>query len=119
MIGNGAFGNLAALTDVPAKTYMHKHNNTLRIPNEILKAFDYADQHCGFNEVLKQITYPPRDKIYIPGNPERNNHKRQDACFTQPPKTPALIKESVNALCYGGCATWSTAKNYLTHKRDW
>lgn len=98
---------------------MHEQNDILKIPQDLLEAFDKADQECGFTKVLQQLKYPPQGKIIIPGNPEGNNYKRQDDCFTRKPDTPALILESVNKLCYGGCATWSTASNYLNHTIPW
>lgn len=113
------FGNGAALTDVTVGTYIHEQNIILRIPQDLLKAFDKADLQCGFSQVLEQLTYPPRGKIVIPGNPEGDNFKRQDKCFSQKPDTPALILESVNDLCYGRCATWSTANNYLNRSLPW
>lgn len=118
-IGDGTFGNIAAQSDVAINTYLHEHKKLLQIPHKILTAFDHADRQCGFDKVLRQMTYPPRGKIHIPGNPELNNFKRQDDCFPRDPNTPALVNESVNTLCYGGCATWSTAANYLGYKKPW
>lgn len=110
---------MAALTDVTVNTYMQEQKDILGLPQEVVGAFDLAGQRCGFDRVVKQLTYPPRDKIKIPGNPELNNYKREDDCFKGNPNTSALIQESVNAVCYGGCATWSTAYNYLMKKRSW
>lgn len=98
---------------------MHEQNGILKIPHDILAAFDYADRQCGFDRVLEQIQYPPSGKISIPGDPEGGNYKRQDECFPKNPDTPTLINKSVNTLCYGGCATWSTAYDYLRHKKPW
>lgn len=98
---------------------MHEQNSILKIPQAILVAFDKADQQCGFTEVLKQLTYPPHGKIIIPGNPEGANFKRQNQCFPSAPDTPDLVLESVNAVCYGGCATWTTADDYLNHANPW
>ena len=119
MIGDGNFGNVAALTDVTIDAYMQEQNGILELPPEIVGAFNLASKKCGFDRVVNQITYPARGKIRISGNPERNNYKRQDACFEGNLNTPALIQESVNAVCYGGCATWSTAYNYLMKKKPW
>lgn len=118
-IGDGSFGNLAAQTDVAINAYLHEQKKLLQVPQEILNAFDHADRQCGFDKVVRQIRYPPRGKIHIPGAPEGNNFKRQDTCFPRDPDTPSLINESVNALCYGGCATWATASNYLRYKKPW
>lgn len=118
-IGDGSFGNFAAQTDVAINAYLHEQKELLQVPREILHAFNHADRQCGFDKVLRQIQYPPRGNIQISGSPEGNNFKRQDDCFPRNPDTPALINESVNALCYGGCATWSTAANYLQYKKPW
>lgn len=118
-IGDGSFGNYAAQTDVAINAYLHEQKKLLQVPQEILNAFAQADRQCGFDKVLRQITYPPRGRINIPGNPEQNNFKRQEDCFPRNPNTAALINESVNTLCYGGCATWSTASNYLNYTKPW
>lgn len=118
-IGDGSFGNIAAQTDVAIGAYLHEQKKLLQIPQAILNAFDDADRQCGFDKVLRQMTYPPRGKIHIPGSPEQNNFKREDACFSPNPDTPTLINASVNAVCYGGCATWSTASSYMSHKKPW
>lgn len=120
VIGDGNFGNVAALTDVTINAYMQEQNVTLELPHELVGAFDLASQKCGFDRVVKKITYPARDKIKISGNPERNNYKRRgNICFKGNLNTSALIQESVNAVCYGGCATWSTAYSYLMKKKPW
>lgn len=110
---------MAALTDVTITAYMQEQNDTLKLPQEVGGAFDLASQTCGFDRVVKQLTYPIRGKINISGNPERNNYKRQKACFNGNPNTSALIQESVNAVCYGGCATWATAYDYLIENKPW
>ena len=98
---------------------MHEQNRILKIPRDFLTAFDHADRQCGFDKVLEQIRYPPSGKISIPGDPEDLNYKRQDDCFPGDLDTPARINVSVNALCHGGCATWTTALDYLQHKKPW
>lgn len=119
VIGDGNFGNVAALTDVAVFAFLKEQQDLLKLPQEILGAFELADQQCGFDQVIDQITYPPRGKIRIPGNPEQNNYKRDGSCVTSNPNTSSLIQESVNALCLGGCATWQTAYNYLTNQKPW
>lgn len=127
-IGDGTIGNLAAQSDLSVGTFLHQQANFLTIPQNILDAFSHADQECGFDEIIQQLGYPPTGIAHISGNPEGENfrlrknpkvNKRQDACFHQNPNTPALINQSVNADCYGGCATWSTAGNYLRNKQPW
>lgn len=89
------------------------------MPDGILNAFDVADRHCSFAKVLDQLKYPPQGKISIPGNPEGDNYKRQEGCTPNSLNTPAQILQSVNDLCYGGCATWSTANKYFGNKNPW
>lgn len=119
MIGDGNFGNVAAATDVTINAYMQEQKDTFKLPQDIASAFDHASQKCGFDQVVKQVTYPVRDKIKIPGNPEQNNYKRQSNCFKGHVDTPANIQESVDAVCYGGCAIGPTAFQYLMKKKRW
>lgn len=120
VIGDGNFGNVAALTDATVNTYMQQHKDTLELSQEVIGAFKLANQHCGFDRVVEQLTYPPRGKIEISGNPELNNYKRQkNFCFSGNPNTSTMIQESVDAVCYGGCATWMTAYSYLMKKNSW
>ncbi|KAL8947507.1 MAG: hypothetical protein Q9183_007781, partial [Haloplaca sp. 2 TL-2023] len=122
-LGNPTLGNNAAMTSVVINSYLHQKNvnDTYKIPQNLLDAFDDADQQCGFDKVMSQIKYPPAGKILIPGNPEGANfrmlQKRQIQCFDQSPNTPALINASVNAPCSLGCATFATAINYLSSER--
>ncbi|MCJ1348723.1 hypothetical protein MMC31_006956 [Peltigera leucophlebia] len=118
-IGDGLFANAAALTDVSVNAFLHEHKGILNISQEIIEAFDHADRQCGFDDVLRQVQYPPHGKITIPGNPELGNFKRQvNDCSNVAPTTPELIDSSINSPCYGGCATWSTAYAYLKSKID-
>ena len=122
-MGDGSFGNPAAITDAVATAYLNEHNMTLKIPQGVLDEFDQAAQVCGFTHLLKEASYPPSGPLTVPGNPEGENYrfmKRQDATndngCPQDPDTPALLKQSIS-LCNGGCATWTTATNYLTANR--
>ena len=121
VIGDGTFGNVAAQTAVTVTAYMQEQNDTLKLPQEIASTFDHASRECGFDQVIKQITYPVRDTIKIPGNPERRNYKRwiTTDCFKGSLDTPAMIQKSVNAICYGECATEATAYHYLLQKKPW
>ncbi|KAK4694013.1 hypothetical protein P7C71_g3488, partial [Lecanoromycetidae sp. Uapishka_2] len=116
-IGDGTFGNAAAATDVVMTTYLHEQNSILNIPADLLAAYDQGDEKCGFTKVLQQgLAYPPAGKIQIPGNPEGENYrlkKRQLGHCVLLPDTPALVNESIS-LCNGGCATWTTALDYLS-----
>jgi len=122
-LGDGSWGNAAALSSVAMGTYMHSQSTRLNIPNDILSVFSTADHTCGFDTVLQQAAiYPPKAKIEIPGNPEYFNYrlKRRDmidaldaACDTDP-ITPAEVSNSIlNSSCYGPCATHSTAMDYM------
>ncbi|KAL8733368.1 MAG: hypothetical protein Q9166_002192 [cf. Caloplaca sp. 2 TL-2023] len=118
VLGDPTLGNNAAMTDVVTTTYLHQQATYYKIPAPILSAFDAADRQCGFDKIMNQLTYPPKGKITIPGNPEglnflKRKEKRQNPCFDKFPGTPALINSSVNAPCSVGCATYTTAFAYL------
>lgn len=130
-IGDGSWGNAAAMSSVAMGKYMETHKHRLNIPTDILSEFSAADKICGFDTVLnKANVYPPQGKIHIPGNPEYVNYRRalnQDlarrdlaglgivngSCDADP-STPAEVRSSIlNSSCYGPCATFSTAENYM------
>ncbi|KAL8670154.1 MAG: hypothetical protein Q9168_005287 [Polycauliona sp. 1 TL-2023] len=122
VLGDPTLGNIAAMTDAVTTTYLHQIAPLYKIPQPILSAFAAADQQCGFDKVMSQLTYPPAGKVQIAGNPEGFNYllkrekqiqKRQVACFDEVPTTPKLINSSVNAPCSIGCATYTTAFAYL------
>ncbi|KAL8751205.1 MAG: hypothetical protein Q9199_006581 [Rusavskia elegans] len=122
VLGDPTLGNTAAMTDVVTTTYLHQFAALYKIPLPILSAFAAADQQCGFDKIISQLTYPPTGKIHIPGNPEGLNfllkhkqrkRKRQVPCFDAIPDTPSLINDSINAPCSIGCATYTTAFAYL------
>ncbi|KAL9122525.1 MAG: hypothetical protein Q9187_000925 [Circinaria calcarea] len=123
-LGNPTFGNAAAMSDVVVDTYLHRQEQILDIPQDILSAFSQADNQCGFTEVLGHMTYPPSPgPIVIPGNPEGQNSalsRRQEGASNDSscnvlsaPTTPAAINESIYGPCFGPCATFTTALNYL------
>lgn len=106
---------------------MRQQNQVLGVPQDVLSVFDEADQVCGFTNVLEQASYPPGNKIFLPGNPQGENFRlrsRQDNASssddgcTKKPDTPAAIKESIDD-CNGGCATATTAQNYLAGLKPW
>src|SRR5436190_9007001 len=124
-IGNGVFGNSAAMSDVVAGSYLRSNSALLGIQEDILNTFSTAEHLCGFDSVLEQGNqYPPRGPIHIPGNPENLNFKRWrrdeplDAASTTicsiDPTTPLAVFSSIlNSTCYGPCAAFSTAADYL------
>ncbi|KAJ5231633.1 Peptidase S10 serine carboxypeptidase [Penicillium citrinum] len=125
-LGDGSWGNAAATADVAMGTYLHTQATKLNIPKDILSAFDSADHICGFTQALKEAeVYPPKSKIHIPGNPEHMNYRRDihrrdlltagdGSCDTSPSNASAISHSILNSTCYGPCATFSTAMNYLT-----
>jgi carboxypeptidase C (cathepsin A) len=122
-LGDGSWGNAAAMSSVAMGAYMRSQATGLKLPGDILSAFNAADQSCGFDDVLAQAqVYPPKGKINIPGNPENFNYRRRrrdmtdvlNASCSISPKTVAEVNESIfNSTCYGPCATYSTAMDYV------
>ncbi|KAF7713196.1 Carboxypeptidase [Penicillium ucsense] len=123
-LGDGSWGNAAAMSSVGIGAYMQSQAKMLKIPRDILNAFAAADQVCGFDEVLAQATnFPPHGKITIPGNPENFNYRRRrrrdmnnvvDSTCSISPKTVGDIDRSIfNSSCYGPCAVYSTAMDYM------
>jgi carboxypeptidase D len=123
-LGDGSWGNGAAMSSVATGQYLRSQSSLLRIPEDVLSVFSEADETCGFNGVLaKSAIYPPQGKIEIPGNPEYFNLKRQRRDLTNAlnatcdigPTTPEEIRTSIfNSTCYGPCATFSTAMDHMT-----
>ncbi|KAF7521382.1 hypothetical protein PCG10_008318 [Penicillium crustosum] len=121
-LGDGSWGNGAAMASVAMGKYLRSQLGLLQIPENVLSVFDEADETCGFNEVLaKSAIYPPQAKIHIPGNPEYFNIRRRDltnavnAACDIAPTTPEEVRSSLfNSTCYGPCAAFSTASDYLT-----
>ncbi|KAJ6002675.1 Peptidase S10 serine carboxypeptidase [Penicillium sp. IBT 35674x] len=126
-LGDGSWGNAAAMSSVAMGTYMNSQASRLDVPKKILGAFALADEFCGFDSVLEAArTYPPVGKIQIPGNPEYVNYRRQlrrrgdtnlgilDGSCDANVSTPHEVVNSIlNSSCYGACATFSTAENYM------
>lgn len=112
------------MSDVVTSTYIRQHKYTLGVPQDILTIFNEADQECGFKGVLKQLTYPPKGPIFIPGNPEGENFKlvkrqaaasRCDLNVT----SPVGLNQSIYGPCYYSCATFSSAVDYFNATRPW
>ena len=128
-IGDGVFGNNAAMAAVTAVKYMKTQQAELGIPQDIMDAFDFGDRACGFDSVLRRANiYPPRNTIYIPGDPEHLNFKRgssdmalslQDtntdsgSCNINPNTSSKVLDSIFNSPCHGPCATFSTAADYM------
>ncbi|CAG8376452.1 unnamed protein product [Penicillium salamii] len=125
-LGDGSWGNGAAMSSVATGRYIRSKSALLDIPEDILSVFAEADETCGFNGVLAEsAVYPPKGKFVIPGNPEFFNLKRRRRDLTNAlnaacdigPTTPEEVRTSIfNSTCYGPCATFSTAMDYMTTK---
>lgn len=123
-IGDGSWGNAAALSSVAMGSYLTSQSSHLKIPKDILSAFTSADHECGFDTVLEQArTYPPTGKIHIPGNPENINYRRfrrdvtsimNSSCDIYPPTPKKILDSILNSTCYGPCSTHSTAVDYIS-----
>lgn len=128
-LGDGTFGNSAAMSSVAMGSYLKSRSSMLGIPDDILAAFSEADAICGFDEVMKQAnTFPPNGLIGIPGDPENINRRSVERRDLDPildgtcdihPVTPEQVKFSIlNSSCYGPCATFSTAMDYMQTASD-
>ncbi|PGH36308.1 hypothetical protein GX50_00813 [[Emmonsia] crescens] len=127
-VGNGIFGNNAAMADVAVGAYLEMHAASLNIPQDIVHAFSSADHICKFDTVLEEANeYPPHGPISVPGNPENLNFRRDEPCRAPSdsdagpmaecnvhPTEPNAVMESIlNSTCHGPCATFSTAADYF------
>ncbi|KAL1960216.1 hypothetical protein VTO42DRAFT_8759 [Malbranchea cinnamomea] len=132
-IGNGVFGNNAAMSATVTTSYLREQASTLGIPADIFEAFSAADDACGFASVIRKGSeYPPQEPISLSGNPENLNFKRQvrstavlrrdtnnpieeeeELCNIIPTSPESVMESILNSPCYGPCATFSTAADYL------
>jgi carboxypeptidase C (cathepsin A) len=122
-LGDGSWGNAAAMSSVAIGAYMRSQATALKLPKDIVAAFEAADQVCGFDGVLAQAQlYPPKGNINIPGNPENLNYRRRKRDMTDvlnascsiSPKTASEVNTSIfNSACYGPCAIYSTAMDFV------
>ncbi|KAL2013819.1 hypothetical protein VTN00DRAFT_1344 [Thermoascus crustaceus] len=128
-LGDGTFGNSAAMSSVAMGSYLKSQSSMFGILDHIVTAFSEADAICGFDEVMKQAnTSPPKGLISIPGNPEDINRRSVERRDLDPildgtcdihPVTPEQVKFSIlNSSCYGPCATFSTAMDYMQTASD-
>ena len=124
-MGDPTIGNYAAMIDVPIAEYMYQQRATLHLSDTIGAVFDIAAYICGFDQVLQELTYPPSKTISIPGDPEGLNYKlakRQGSPICVElltPTTAAQVNASIFDGCFGPCATWTTAQNYMNATRAW
>ncbi|EAU34553.1 predicted protein [Aspergillus terreus NIH2624] len=126
-LGDGTIGNPAAMSTVTIGAYLESQRARLDLPDDILSVFADADDSCGFTHVLDQANhYPPQqDPIRIPGNPEYLNYKRRSlerrglgatlngTCAIDSPTPDAVEASILDSSCYGPCATFSTATDYM------
>ncbi|EPS28704.1 hypothetical protein PDE_03650 [Penicillium oxalicum 114-2] len=123
-IGDGSWGNAAAMSSVGIGAYVQSQAAMVKIPTDILDAFAAADQVCGFADMLAQAKiYPPEDKFTIPENPENFNYRRRrrrdmtdvwNSTCSITPRTVGDVNMSIfNSTCYGPCATYSTVMDYM------
>ncbi|KAL4888994.1 Alpha/Beta hydrolase protein [Aspergillus ambiguus] len=126
-LGDGTVGNPAAMSAVTIGAYLESQRWLLNIPDDILSVFADADETCGFTHVLEQANhYPPQqDAIQVPGDPEHLNYKRRSfqprrlgaaingTCSIQSTTADAVADSILNSSCYGPCATFSTATDYV------
>ncbi|KKK25347.1 hypothetical protein P175DRAFT_0505062 [Aspergillus ochraceoroseus IBT 24754] len=123
-LGDGSFGNPAAMSAVSVGKFLQSQQSRLQIPDDIMAVFSEADDTCGFSDVMQEAArFPPQTTIYIPGDPENSDYKRRrrrdlgdiaNATCNINPTTPDAVRSSImNSSCYGPCATFSTAMDYL------
>lgn len=114
IIGKGLLTNAAALTVVSVNAFLCEEKVILKIPQETFENFDHAD-HQSTVCFDRSTSSPWQD--YYPRKSRVGNFKRDVSnCSSAAPTTPELISFSINALCYGGFATWSA---YFKSKMDW
>jgi hypothetical protein len=122
--------------------YREAEANQESRPADIEAVLEQADQDCGFKEVRSKVTYPSSGPIIIPGNPEYSNYKKRDSIAEVPQfekrdtspvfdpdicdfegystTTAAQVSFLINGTgptCYGPCATFDSAFNYLADTR--
>ncbi|KAL6236112.1 hypothetical protein BDW75DRAFT_123136 [Aspergillus navahoensis] len=125
-IGDGSIGNGAAMASVTIAKFLESQQSIIHIPDDILAAFKDASEACGFNDILEQAArFPPERTIYISGNPEGLNSKHRRSlsdifsgiCSTHP-TTAEEVRASIHSSCYGPCATFSTAWDYMATRAN-
>ena len=128
-LGNPTLGNYAAMSDGTITKFLRQHEDILGIPRDVFSAFTAADVKCGFNRVIDEASYPLHGETIIPGDPEgesfysskRSEVAQNVSSCTQlaQPVTVGQINESIYGPCFGPCATWTTAANYLSFRNPW
>ncbi|KAL4964758.1 putative serine carboxypeptidase [Aspergillus stella-maris] len=111
-IGDGSMGNAPAIS-ARIQRYLASHQSVLQILDDILDVFTEASKTCGFDEVLEEAAqFPRRQALIVPGNPEGGFSNIYDQTCSPNTTTPEVYA-AIHSSCYGSCATFSTASNYL------
>ena len=127
-LGDPFLGNPAAMIDVPMAQYLNEENQILGLPDDVMSVFNTTSTTCGFDSVLRNLTYPPHGTIAIPGDPEGDNYEMQerqaspsgvDCAALSSPTTAAEVSDSITGPCFDSCATGTTASNYLFATKPW
>lgn len=125
VIGDGSFGNAAAMATISIGKYLKSQKSVIGMPDDVLAVFTEASETCGFNDILEQVQYPPEGKIAIPGNPEGLDMKRRRdlaavyaGAYDTHPTTPEDVRNSIYSSRYGPCAIFSTAMDYLSTRAN-
>jgi carboxypeptidase D len=121
-LGDGTFGNGVAMFEVAIGSYIRSQNESLGIPDDILDAFSESDHACGFDLILAKATvYPPKGPIHMPEPPEHTGRKPKlqdtdvfEDCDIQPTTREEVVSSIMRSACYGPCASFDTAFDYLT-----
>jgi carboxypeptidase D len=121
-LGDGTFGNNDALSDISITEYLQDQQANLRIPTDVLTAFRYASDVCGFTNRWKNAAYPPAGKIVLPINPHgdtpllKNGQRCVEIhkdCIINPTTPREVLASIFHSPCYPQCAIFSTALDYL------
>ncbi|KAL5000740.1 Alpha/Beta hydrolase protein [Aspergillus recurvatus] len=115
-IGDGWIGNGAAMASVTIAKFLESQQSMINMPDDILAVFKGASEICGFNDIMEQAAQFP---------PEGLNSKRRRSlsdifggvCSTHP-TTAEEVRKSIHSSCYGPCATFSTAWDYMATRAN-
>ncbi|KAL4978046.1 Alpha/Beta hydrolase protein [Aspergillus desertorum] len=125
-IGDGSIGNGAAMASVTIAKFLESQQSMIHMPGDILAVFKEASETRGFGDVLEKVgQFPPEGTIYIPGDPEGLNSNRRRSlsgilngtCSTRP-TTAEEVRTSIHSSCFGPCATFSTAWDYMATRAN-
>ncbi|KAK2850753.1 hypothetical protein FQN49_005353 [Arthroderma sp. PD_2] len=125
-IGDGTIGTNTGMSSLGIVGFLKEHASKLKIPRDIVRALSFGDHACGFDMIRQQAKiYPPRGHFYAPGQTGSENTTRVgmntetslESCNIHP-DTPEKIKSSIlNSTCYGQCAVYDTAADYLNTRK--